>query len=436
MQADLQLFPLRFRVLFHDAMQLYVLKFTMRLLHAAFPAAVLMLFVCSLHGQQASASSQQTQPPHTDNAGLFGTTVNFESGSANKGTTLGDAANPEEKTSGETPKRGEWAFAPIPLINPSIGNGGGAAVMYMRRLGKDRLSPPSTFAVSAFGTAAGSWGGGLGAKLYLHDDRYRITFGGGGGEFNYNFFGVGSDSGINDISIPLSQQSRAFLVEFKVRVIGRWYVGPRYHLITNKISLNSDKFNPGDLPIPLPSDLRFRTAALGVRVQRDTSDSAFYPRKGSLIDMTADFFGPAVGADRSYQSVTTSYNKYISAGDKSVFAIHGSVCAVSDQAPFFDVCQLGMSKDVRGYQMGQFRDDRMLVGQAEYRRDLFWRLGVVAFAGAGAVGKTFTQFGNAEPGGGFGARFALAPKNHLNLRVDFAWGDNSRATYVSLGEAF
>ncbi len=109
---------------------------------------------------------------------------------------------------------------------------------------------------------------------------------------------------------------------------------------------------------------------------------------------------------------------------------------VTNQGPFWDICELGMTKDIRGYQIGQFRDNRMVVGQAEYRRELFWRLGAVAFAGAGAVGKTFSQFGNTEPGGGFGLRVILAKQNHINLRVDYAWGDSSHATYVSLGEAF
>ena len=409
-------------------------RFRMRRECVALRIAISILLVPVAQAQQSSPPAPQTSqaPP-----AIFGTNVDFEGGSAAKGATLGDAANPEENTpSGKPKRRGEWAFAPIPMINPSIGNGGGGAAIYMRHLGGDTTSPPSTFAVSAFGTDTASWGAGLGAKVYLHHDRFRITAGGGGGEFNYNFFGIGTDAGTNGISIPLSQNSRAFLVEIKVRLYGHWYAGPRYHLITNRISLNSGKLNPDDLPIPLPSDLHFQTAALGVRIQRDTSDNPFYPRSGSLIDLTADFFGAAVGADRNYKSFTTDYDKYFSAGSKNTFAIHGSVCAVSDQAPFFDVCQLGLSKDLRGYQIGQFRDDRMLVGQTEYRRELFWRLGAVAFAGAGTVGKTFEQFGSAEPGGGFGVRFTLAQRNHLNLRADFAWGDNSRATYVSLGEAF
>ena len=44
--------------------------------------------------------------------------------------------------------------------------------------------------------------------------------------------------------------------------------------------------------------------------------------------------------------------------------------------------------------------------------------------------------GLALPGGGVGLRFTLARRNHVNLRVDYAWGKNSTALYVGVAEAF
>ena len=160
--------------------------------------------------------------------------------------------------------------------------------------------------------------------------------------------------------------------------------------------------------------------------------------RGAILDVLGDLYGPAVGGKRTYQNLTIGYSYYHSLGTKNVFAIRGSACMVTSAAPFYDLCLLGMSKDLRGYQVGQFRDNRMVVGQAEYRRDLFWRVGAVAFAGAGGVAPTWAGFGSAEPkpGGGVGLRFVLAKRNHINLRADFAWGENSRATYISVGEAF
>jgi outer membrane protein assembly factor BamA len=402
-------------------------------------------FIITLSAEPLRAWAQigtpvQQQPSVTANQPvLFGTNVDLQGTTSTRGAQLGLGAHQKDKEPAKAKnKKGELAVAPIPLVNPSIGNGGGLGVLYARHLGGDDTSPPSTFGMGGFGTSTGSWGLGLGARLYLKDDKYRITVGGGGGEFNYNFFGVGTASGSNGTSIPLSQRSRLFLIEPKIRVFRYWFIGPRYHLVTNQVSLGSTKLDPSKLPIPLPSDLHLRTAAFGGTVQRDTSDSAFYPKTGSIFDVIGDLYGPAVGGQKTYQNLTTSYNKYIGVAAKNVFAIHGSTCMVTEDAPFYDVCELGMSQDLRGYQIGQFRDNRMLVGQTEYRRELMWRLGLVAFAGAGAVAHTWQGFGNsrAEPGGGFGLRLVLAKKNHINLRADYAWGDGSHATYLSLGEAF
>ena len=35
-----------------------------------------------------------------------------------------------------------------------------------------------------------------------------------------------------------------------------------------------------------------------------------------------------------------------------------------------------------------------------------------------------------------GLRWAAAPDNHINLRVDYAWSRDGEAWYVSVGEAF
>ena len=400
-------------------------------------AAVVTFFPCSVAPQAPSSSTAPVD--------LYGTNTNLERSISDKGASLGLATSPTKppdttpagkQTNPKKKKRGEFAVAPIPMVNPTIGNGGGAAVLYASRLGNDDVSPPSSFGAGGFATERGSWAVGLGARLYLQQDRYRISVAGGGGVFDYNFFGIGTAAGDAGISIPLSQQSNAFLIEPKIRIFPHWYIGPRYHFITNKTSLGSGNFVPSHPPIPLPPDVSFTTAALGIRFQRDSSDSTFYPRTGSILDLTTDFFGPAVGGDRTYQSFVLSYDKYLSFGKKNVVAVHGSMCAASDKTPFFDLCLLGLSADLRGYQIGQYRDNRMFVGQAEYRRELFWRLGAVAFAGAGAVGSSFTSFGNPEPGGGLGLRFVLAKRNHINLRADYAWGNNSHATYISIGEAF
>jgi hypothetical protein len=80
----------------------------------------------------------------------------------------------------------------------------------------------------------------------------------------------------------------------------------------------------------------------------------------------------------------------------------------------------------------------MLSFQAEWRSELWWRFGAAVFVGAGSVAPDFGDFAwkDTLPSGGVGLRFVLAKKNHVNLRMDYAWGKNSSAFYMSVGEVF
>jgi outer membrane protein assembly factor BamA len=179
-------------------------------------------------------------------------------------------------------------------------------------------------------------------------------------------------------------------------------------------------------------------AALGGHIQRDTRKSQFYPRSGSVFDTKLSFSNPSVGALFTYQDYQMAFQQYFLLGKKQVLAYRVHACAVNGHAPFFAVCSLGNSSDMRGYPAGRYRDRRMLVGQAEFRQELFWRFGASAFLGAGEVAPTFGSFNtsNVRPGGGVGLRFAVAPKNHINLKVDYGIGQGSHGWYVGVGEAF
>jgi outer membrane translocation and assembly module TamA len=133
-----------------------------------------------------------------------------------------------------------------------------------------------------------------------------------------------------------------------------------------------------------------------------------------------------------------AFQQYFALGKRQVLAYRVRACEVNGHAPFFSLCMLGNSSDLRGYPLGRYLDRRMLVGQVEYRREIWWRFGASAFMGAGQVAPTFTSFtaSNTRPGGGVGLRFTVAPKNHINIKVDYGLGQGSHAWYVGIGEAF
>ena len=80
----------------------------------------------------------------------------------------------------------------------------------------------------------------------------------------------------------------------------------------------------------------------------------------------------------------------------------------------------------------------MFATQAEYRKELPYRLGLVGFAGFGGVARKWGDFRFDEllPAAGAGIRFKLDKKNHINYRVDFGVGRAGYTVSLSITEAF
>lgn len=332
-------------------------------------------------------------------------------------------------------ERGQLAVAPLPVVDPSIGNGFAGVVLYTLRLDRnDKVSPPSTFGGAGVYTSSGSWGIGGGGKFYLKQDRFRIAGVGMTGRANYDFYGIGNQA--QEVTIPITQKASGLLVDGQVRAFEKVFVGARYYYFKVTTGLGDTTAEAPeaikDVEFPLP------VAMLALHLERDTTDSKFYPTSGSVVDSKIGFSTPGVGAQFTYQRYTVSFKQFLRLGSRRVLGYRVNVCAVDGQAPFFGLCSLGSEEDLRGYPMGRYRDSRMLVGQAELRGDLKWRFGYVVFAGAGEVAPSFSDlnWSNIRPGGGAGLRFAVDPKNRINIRMDFSVGQGSHAVYIGVGEAF
>jgi len=223
--------------------------------------------------------------------------------------TGGKSPGQAEAETGKPPKRVEFVGAPIPVINPTVGNGlAGVAAIAVHLNPKDKKSPPSLFGGGAVFTSNGTRAWGVLSKLHLKEDRFRILGAFGDGRIKYDYYGIGLVE--NNRFIPLSLDAFAF----KVRLFERWYAGPRYHMVRSNVSLNLDRFNdefPGETDplIDVPKrDFKVQSAALGLRAQRDSRESQFCPRTGSFFDTTLDFYDPAFASDRNCQNVEVVYH--------------------------------------------------------------------------------------------------------------------------------
>lgn len=344
-----------------------------------------------------------------------------------------------EKKLEKEDRTGEFVIAPIPISNPTLGYGLALVGGYIYPMNKgDKVSPPSFTGGGGMYTSSGSWGFAAAQKAYLSQDRYRLMGGIGAANVHYDFFGVGSEAGKKGKSIPITQEVVGVMAEGLRRIEWDFFGGLRYAIAKVKTTVDlSDRL--GSIGLQSPAiELSVRTAALGLHIQRDTRDSTFYPRKGSLLDLQVDPYSEIWGGDFNYQVYSIAYNKYIGLDDRQVLAFRGYGRFTAGDVPFFHLCLFGTGSDLRGYTGGQYRDRMMLAAQAEYRVELPWRFGLAAFAGVGEVFRAFDDLNTKDllPSAGAGVRYTIATKNHINLRLDFAWGKDSNGIYFSVGEAF
>jgi hypothetical protein len=300
----------------------------------------------------------------------------------------------------------------------------------------DKLSPPSTVGLVGAFTNSGSRGGVLGGRLYFAENKYQTTFVFVKGRVNFDFFGIGRIPGRDPISVPLKMGGTIFFGEFLRNVGKSIFVGPRYQRRNLYVRLDGLQ-TPGGFEIP-PTDLQAVSSSLGFHVQRDKRDSTFYPTKGSLFDLSGDFFARALGSKRHYQTYKVAYNGYRELAPKQVLAYRGMICTANESVPFYDLCLYGTNNDLRGYTGGEFQNRRMFATQAEYRRELKGRFGVVGFGGIGGIARRWNAFRSDEllPAAGAGLRFTLDKKNHINYRIDWAIGREGHTLSIGVGEAF
>ena len=178
---------------------------------------------------------------------------------------------------------------------------------------------------------------------------------------------------------------------------------------------------------------------VGPAVKYDSRDNTIFPSKG--IFAFANILAVQIG-DYRYTAYTLEARKFFTiANEKNIIGIHFSSRFTSGKnVPFYKLPQLGGDERLRGIENASiYRDKQSIFLQTEYRRDLFWRFGMVAFAGIGDVAKNPGDFRLDEFKyiAGLGLRFAAVKGQKLNIRTDFGIARGGQtAFYIGLKEVF
>jgi hypothetical protein len=336
------------------------------------------------------------------------------------------------------PGGSELFLAPVPFSNPTIGAGLGLGAGYIFHPNRaDTVSPPSTLMVGGLGSDNGTLGAFVGARLYLSQDRYRISGGIAGVDVHYDYFGVGTDAAESGIEVPLEQELEGFLFDGLVRVAPKLFAGIGYMFGTSKTSIEAGEETPPAQDLS-SRELDTDISAISAILEGDRRDNTFFPTTGDRFQFNAEFHDEAWGDDFAYQIYALRYTGYRPLGKRQVLAYNAVARAVSGDAPFFALSQVGRQDGLRGYVSGKYRDQSLLSFQIEYRRMYPNRFGFVLFAGGSEVAEDLGAFNTNDIVGsvGVGLRYQLTKQNPLNYRIDYAYGKDGSTWYFFVGEAF
>ncbi|MCK4776238.1 MAG: BamA/TamA family outer membrane protein [Candidatus Krumholzibacteria bacterium] len=337
----------------------------------------------------------------------------------------------------ELESRRNFVAAPIPIVNPTLGEGLGAIAMYLYKM--DEESQSSYTGAGVLYTSSESWGVGVAQALFFNEDAWKLKAGVAFFDLNLDFFGIGSGAGDQGISVPVNQKGWGGGLKALRRIKGHWYAGLKYSYVKIDSTFDLTDPPPGD-PIELPPviELDSVVAGLGIVGEYDSRDDQFNAYKGNHFEFLWSVADQAVGSDFDFQSVKTSYNLYRGIGNQKIIAARFMGCAAPGDAPYYALCSFGQGVDLRGYVGGRYRDVMMFATQAEYRWRFYKRWGMVAFAGVGEVADSLSDFNaqNLLPSVGAGIRFMLSEDHRLNLSVDWARGMDDDAWYFYVSESF
>jgi hypothetical protein len=322
---------------------------------------------------------------------------------------------------------------PIFFYTPETGVAGGAAALLIYR---DSLAPrASSVTGDIIYTQKKQIIVELSGDQYFDHGNYRLLSDILFQKYPNKFFGIGNAtaSGNEENYTP-----RSFLLKASLyaRIFSRVSVGPMVRF--ESTSMNETEAGKLIASGTFIGSSGGFSSGLGFVANWDSRDNTFAAYSGSFYQVTALFYQKAFGSDFTYSDVQFELRHFYEVAAGQIFAVQAGGEFMGGDVPFQNLARFGGQNVMRGYFDGRYRDKHMVGIQAEYRLPVWWRLGLVGFAGVAQVTDQISHFGLKRFwfAGGAGVRFAWNPEERVNVRLDYGIGNNSDGMYITVTEAF
>jgi outer membrane protein insertion porin family len=137
--------------------------------------------------------------------------------------------------------------------------------------------------------------------------------------------------------------------------------------------------------------------------EHDKRNNIFVPLDGSFTQVSTEYVGGFLGGDNNFFETTFSWARYNLLGGKKILNVlatriklgYAEELTSKDYVPTFDRFYMGGASTMRGFRensMGPVDESGtptggkvMILGNAEYRKGLFWKFGYTIFVDAGNI---------------------------------------------------
>ena len=155
-----------------------------------------------------------------------------------------------------------------------------------------------------------------------------------------------------------------------------------------------------------------KVGGIGVSWSFDNRDNISFPSSGGLHKVSVLLYGKLLASDYTYNRYRFDLRQYVAPYKDHILAFNLYTDLSTGSPPFYFMPALGGGTRMRGWFEGRFREKNYITWQAEYRKILFWRIGVAAFYAVGDVFKNFSnlKIDELKQSYGLGLRFVFDPK--------------------------
>lgn len=329
-------------------------------------------------------------------------------------------------------KKVDYSIVLVPSFTRegSVGLGGMGAALY--RLDRtDSLMQPSDVSISANASIRGFFYLALLGNTYFPGRKHRLNYELSFSQKRLNFWGIDYDSCSVRPAIDYTRWKVVANAYYDYEVLRNFYLGAALNFAyTSAFKIDDISYLDGQ-------DRWYVTTGLGVSLQYDSRDYVGNPTRGVNVLLRPMIYPSFMGTDgRTLWRVTFQADYYQPLWRGAVLGFDFFSEINSADMPWALREEAGGLYRLRGYYMGRYIDNNLMSFQMEIRQKVFWRIGLAAFFGVGALFPSFEELDvdHFLPSAGIGLRFEF--KHNVNLRVDYGFGRGTSGFVITLGESF